>query len=88
MHQMTTLLAENESVTGSQVVGLNQQRLQALEHSLSLNEESMTDLDGRVKQMREMVGDRRHCRKHQLAASIECRPSKQREQVNKAEALP
>ncbi|MEZ9891162.1 methyl-accepting chemotaxis protein [Vibrio lentus] len=49
------LLAENESVTGSQVVGLNQQRLQALEHSLSLNEESMTDLDGRVKQIREMV---------------------------------
>ncbi|MEZ9386831.1 methyl-accepting chemotaxis protein [Vibrio lentus] len=48
-------LAENESVTGSQVVGLNQQRLQALEHSLSLNEESMTDLDGRVKQIREMV---------------------------------
>ena len=49
------LLAENESVTGSQVVGLNHQRLQALEHSLSLNEESMTDLDGRVKQIREMV---------------------------------
>ncbi|MFA0550494.1 methyl-accepting chemotaxis protein [Vibrio lentus] len=49
------LLAESESVTGSQVVGLNQQRLQALEHSLSLNEESMTDLDGRVKQIREMV---------------------------------
>ena len=49
------LLAENESVTGSQVVGLNQQRLQALDHSLSLNEESMTDLDGRVKQIREMV---------------------------------
>ncbi|MEZ9245240.1 methyl-accepting chemotaxis protein [Vibrio lentus] len=49
------LLAENESVTGSQVVGLNQQRLQALEHSLSLNEESMTDLDGRVKEIREMV---------------------------------
>ena len=49
------LLAENESVTGSQVVGLNQQRLQALEHSLSLNEESMTDLDGRVKQIRETV---------------------------------
>ncbi|MBY7732434.1 methyl-accepting chemotaxis protein [Vibrio bathopelagicus] len=49
------LLAENESVTGSQVVGLNQQRLQALEHSLSLNEESMTDLDERVKQIREMV---------------------------------
>ncbi|WP_439147608.1 methyl-accepting chemotaxis protein [Vibrio sp.] len=48
-------LAENESVTGSQVVGLNQQRLQALEHTLSMNEESMTDLDGRVKQIREMV---------------------------------
>ncbi|MEZ8324982.1 methyl-accepting chemotaxis protein [Vibrio cyclitrophicus] len=48
-------LAEDESVTGSQVVGLNQQRLQALEHSLSLNEESMADLDGRVKQIREMV---------------------------------
>ncbi|EAQ54357.1 MULTISPECIES: methyl-accepting chemotaxis protein [Vibrio] len=48
-------LAENESVTGSQVVGLNQQRLHALEHSLSMNEESMADLDGRVKQIREMV---------------------------------
>ncbi|MEZ8985001.1 methyl-accepting chemotaxis protein [Vibrio cyclitrophicus] len=48
-------LAEDESGTGSQVVGLNQQRLQALEHSLSLNEESMADLDGRVKQIREMV---------------------------------
>ncbi|SBS68705.1 methyl-accepting chemotaxis protein [Vibrio atlanticus] len=48
-------LAENESVTGSQVVGLNQQRLHALEHSLSLNQESMADLDGRVKQIREMV---------------------------------
>lgn len=34
---------------------MNQQRLQALEHSLSLNEESMADLDGRVKQIREMV---------------------------------
>lgn len=31
-------LAESESVTGSQVVGLNQQRLHALEHSLSMNE--------------------------------------------------
>ncbi|MEZ8167871.1 methyl-accepting chemotaxis protein [Vibrio tasmaniensis 1F-187] len=48
-------LAESESVTGSQVVGLNQQRLHALEHSLSMNEESMADLDGRVKQIREMV---------------------------------
>ncbi|MFA0112955.1 methyl-accepting chemotaxis protein [Vibrio sp. 10N.261.46.E11] len=48
-------LAENESVTGSQVVGLNQQRLHALERSLSMNEESMADLDGRVKQIREMV---------------------------------
>ncbi|WKY56758.1 methyl-accepting chemotaxis protein [Vibrio sp. SNU_ST1] len=48
-------LAENESVTGSQVVGLNQQRLYALEHSLSMNEESMADLDGRVKQIRKMV---------------------------------
>lgn len=48
-------LAENESVTGSQVVGLNQQRLHALEHSLSMNEQSMADLDGRVKQIREMV---------------------------------
>ncbi|MEZ9685277.1 methyl-accepting chemotaxis protein [Vibrio atlanticus] len=47
--------AESESVTGSQVVGLNQQRLHALEHSLSINEESMADLDGRVKQIREMV---------------------------------
>ncbi|MFI3276581.1 methyl-accepting chemotaxis protein, partial [Vibrio sp.] len=48
-------VAEDESVNGSQVVGLNQQRLQALEHSLSMNEESMADLDGRVKQIREMV---------------------------------
>ncbi|MFA0311551.1 chemotaxis protein [Vibrio splendidus] len=48
-------MAEDESVNGSQVVGINQQRLQALEQSLSLNEESMTDLDGRVKQIREMV---------------------------------
>ncbi|TKE79026.1 methyl-accepting chemotaxis protein [Vibrio sp. F12] len=48
-------IAEDESVNGSQVVGLNQQRLHALEHSLSMNEESMADLDGRVKQIREMV---------------------------------
>ncbi|NAZ47359.1 methyl-accepting chemotaxis protein [Vibrio toranzoniae] len=48
-------VAEDESVNGSQVVGLNQQRLQALEQSLSMNEESMADLDGRVKQIREMV---------------------------------
>ena len=48
-------IAEDESVNGSQVVGLNQQRLQALEQSLSLNQESMTDLDIRVKQIREMV---------------------------------
>ncbi|MEZ8614708.1 methyl-accepting chemotaxis protein [Vibrio splendidus] len=48
-------IAENESVNGSQVVGLNQKRLQALEQSLSLNQESMTDLDIRVKQIREMV---------------------------------
>ena len=48
-------IAEDESVNGSQVVGLNQQRLQALEQSLSMSEESMADLDGRVKQIREMV---------------------------------
>ncbi|PMH10924.1 methyl-accepting chemotaxis protein [Vibrio splendidus] len=48
-------IAENESVNGSQVIGLNQKRLQALEQSLSLNQESMTDLDIRVKQIREMV---------------------------------
>ncbi|PTP05169.1 methyl-accepting chemotaxis protein [Vibrio splendidus] len=48
-------IAEDESVNGSQVVGLNQKRLQALEQSLSLNQESMTDLDIRVKQIREMV---------------------------------
>lgn len=48
-------LAETESVNGSQVVGLNQQRLHALEKTLSVNEESMDELDGRVKQIREMV---------------------------------
>ncbi|PTO83058.1 methyl-accepting chemotaxis protein [Vibrio splendidus] len=48
-------IAEDESVNGSQVVSLNQKRLQALEQSLSLNQESMTDLDIRVKQIREMV---------------------------------
>ncbi|WP_299690048.1 methyl-accepting chemotaxis protein [uncultured Vibrio sp.] len=47
--------AEDESAAGSQVVGLNQQRLQALEKSLSINEASMADLDSRVKQIREMV---------------------------------
>lgn len=49
------LLAETESVNGSHVVGLNQQRLHALEKTLSVNEESMDELDGRVKQIREMV---------------------------------
>lgn len=48
-------MAETESVNGSQVVGLNQQRLHALEKTLSVNEESMDELDGRVKQIREMV---------------------------------
>ncbi|MCG9600680.1 methyl-accepting chemotaxis protein [Vibrio sp. Isolate31] len=48
-------VAEDESVSGSQVIGLNQERLQALEHSLNMNEQSMADLDGRVKQIREMV---------------------------------
>ena len=47
--------AENESVNGSQVVGLNQQRLHALEKTLSVNEESMNELDERVKEIREMV---------------------------------
>ena len=42
-------------MNGSQVVGLNQQRLHALEKTLSVNEESMDELDGRVKQIREMV---------------------------------
>lgn len=48
-------LAETESVNGSQVVGLNQQRLHALEKTLSVNEESMNELDSRVKEIREMV---------------------------------
>lgn len=48
-------LAETESVNGSQVVGLNQQRLHALEKTLSVNEESMKELDSRVKEIREMV---------------------------------
>lgn len=47
--------AETESVNGSQVVGLNQQRLHALEKTLSVNEESMSALDNRVKEIREMV---------------------------------
>ena len=48
-------LAAAESTKGSEVVGLNQQRLQALEQSLSLNEVSMHELDSQVKQIREMV---------------------------------
>ncbi|MDN3612897.1 methyl-accepting chemotaxis protein [Vibrio gallaecicus] len=48
-------LAAAESTKGSEVVGLNQQRLQALEKSLSLNEVSMHELDSQVKQIREMV---------------------------------
>ncbi len=67
MHQMTALLAENESVTGSQVVGLNQQRLQA-PGTLFESQRRMTDLDERVKQISKWSRrDQRYCRKHQLA---------------------
>ncbi|WP_394251111.1 methyl-accepting chemotaxis protein [Vibrio profundi] len=48
-------LAANQSLQGGKVIGLNQERLQSLEHTLNINESSMVELDSRVKQIREMV---------------------------------
>ncbi|MGF1755041.1 methyl-accepting chemotaxis protein [Vibrio makurazakiensis] len=47
--------AAEQSLLGSKVIGLNQDRLQSLENTLNINESSMVELDSRVKQIREMV---------------------------------
>ncbi|RTZ18078.1 methyl-accepting chemotaxis protein [Vibrio aquaticus] len=47
--------ATEHTVKGVGVVELNRQRLESLENSLNINEESMLELDQRVKQIREMV---------------------------------
>lgn len=47
--------ATEHTVKGVSVVEQNRQRLESLENSLNINEESMLELDQRVKQIREMV---------------------------------
>ncbi|MBW3697824.1 methyl-accepting chemotaxis protein [Vibrio sp. T187] len=47
--------AAKQSSQGSKVIGLNQARLHSLENTLNINEESMVELDSRVKEIREMV---------------------------------
>ncbi|WP_045464724.1 methyl-accepting chemotaxis protein [Vibrio hyugaensis] len=48
-------LATEHTVKGVAVVEQNRQRLESLESSLNINEQSMMELDQRVKQIREMV---------------------------------
>ncbi|NOI13058.1 methyl-accepting chemotaxis protein [Vibrio hepatarius] len=48
-------LAAEHSSSGVEAIEQNQVRLQSLEHTLNINEESMLELDSRVKQIREMV---------------------------------
>ncbi|HHP0481549.1 TPA: methyl-accepting chemotaxis protein [Vibrio campbellii] len=48
-------LATKHTVKGVGVVEKNRQRLESLENSLNVNEQSMLELDERVKQIREMV---------------------------------
>ncbi|NDJ81577.1 methyl-accepting chemotaxis protein [Vibrio campbellii] len=48
-------LATKHTVKGVGVVEKNRQRLESLENSLNMNEQSMLELDERVKQIREMV---------------------------------
>ncbi len=49
------VLASEYSDSGVDVVEMNRSRLEKLENTLSVNESSMLELDGRVKQIREMV---------------------------------
>ncbi|NOH46957.1 methyl-accepting chemotaxis protein [Vibrio rotiferianus] len=48
-------LATEHTVKGVGVVEENRKRLESLENSLNINEQSMVELDQRVKQIREMV---------------------------------
>lgn len=48
-------LAAKHASKGVRAIEQNQQRLQSLEESLNLNDASMSELDSRVKQIREMV---------------------------------
>ncbi|MCG6466548.1 methyl-accepting chemotaxis protein [Vibrio parahaemolyticus] len=50
-----SLLATRYTEKGVQVVEQNRKRLESLESSLDVNEQSMLELDQRVKQIREMV---------------------------------
>ncbi|MDW2133201.1 methyl-accepting chemotaxis protein, partial [Vibrio sp. 2129(2023)] len=50
-----SLLATRHTEKGVQVVEQNRKRLESLESSLDMNEQSMLELDQRVKQIREMV---------------------------------
>ncbi|KOO11190.1 hypothetical protein AKJ18_30385, partial [Vibrio xuii] len=47
--------ASEHSSNGVKAIEQNQTRLQSLENTLNINEESMLELDSRVKQIREMV---------------------------------
>ncbi|HHF2883568.1 TPA: methyl-accepting chemotaxis protein [Vibrio diabolicus] len=50
-----SMLATQHTEKGVQVVEQNRERLESLESSLDMNEQSMLELDQRVKQIREMV---------------------------------
>ncbi|WP_434632903.1 methyl-accepting chemotaxis protein [Vibrio sp. SCSIO 43086] len=50
-----SMLATKHTEKGVQVVEQNRERLESLELSLDMNEQSMLELDQRVKQIREMV---------------------------------
>lgn len=50
-----TLVATTQTEKGVEVVELNRARLESLETSFTMNEQSILDLDERVKQIREMV---------------------------------
>ncbi|PWF74202.1 methyl-accepting chemotaxis protein [Vibrio sp. T9] len=50
-----SMLATKHTEKGVQVVEQNRERLESLERSLDMNEQSMLELDQRVKQIREMV---------------------------------
>ncbi|MFW8651743.1 methyl-accepting chemotaxis protein [Vibrio diabolicus] len=50
-----SMLATKHTEKGVQVVEQNRERLESLESSLDMNEQSMLELDQRVKQIREMV---------------------------------
>ncbi|MBR9875359.1 MAG: methyl-accepting chemotaxis protein [Vibrionaceae bacterium] len=49
------LVATTQTEKGGEVVELNRARLESLETSFTMNEQSILDLDERVKQIREMV---------------------------------